>query len=82
MRKLLITLDDELDNLLAGAPNQSEIVRNALRLYMHDISTPDTIAGLRESYSKLQSYMQSKSENYDRSFAKLDKLIEYLETRV
>lgn len=82
MRKLLVTLDDELDTLLAGAPNQSEVVRNALRLYMYDISTPDTIAGLRESYKKLQSYMQSKFESYDQSFARLDKLITYLETRM
>lgn len=52
MRKLLITLDDELDKELAAYPNQNEIVREALRLYISDI-TPATLQGLRASYAKL-----------------------------
>lgn len=39
MRKLLITLDDEMDKVLASYPNQSDVVRKALRLYNGDITT-------------------------------------------
>lgn len=49
MRKLLVTLDDDLSPLLAKYPNQNEIVRKALRLYIGDITT-DTVDGLRTSY--------------------------------
>ena len=45
MRKLLVTLDDDLSNLLAKYPNQNEIVRESLRLYIGDITT-DTRANL------------------------------------
>lgn len=39
MRKLLVTLDDEMDKVLASYPNQNDIVRKALRLYNGDITT-------------------------------------------
>lgn len=81
MRKLLVTLDDELDKELAKYPNQNETVREALRLYNGDIGT-DTIAGLRESYKLLRSFMEGKFETYDYSFKQLDKLINALETRM
>lgn len=82
MRKLLVTLDDDLDKALAGVPNQNEVIRQALRLYMQDISTPDTIAGLRKSYKQLQAYMETHFEVYDYSFKQLDKLVNVLETRM
>lgn len=46
MRKLLVTLDDDLSKKLATYPNQNEVVRKALRLYIGDISA-DSIEGLR-----------------------------------
>ena len=49
MRKLLITLDDDLSNLLAKYSNQNEIVRRALRLYIGDITTDD-IEAIKSTY--------------------------------
>ena len=81
MRKLLVTLDDELDEVLARYPNQNEVVREALRLYNGDIRT-DTIAGLRQSYKALLDYTKSKHEHYDSVFERMDKLISVLEARM
>ena len=81
MRKLLVTLDDDLDKELAKYPNQNEIVREALRVYKLDIST-DTVAGMRKSYAALRKYMETKFEYYDRVFGRLEKLISTLETRL
>lgn len=74
-------LDDELDPWLAGQVNQAETVRNALRLYKGDIST-DGMEAIKASYKYLKNFMEERLENYDESFKKLDKLIEYLETRM
>lgn len=82
MRRLVITLDKELDLWLRKQVNQNDTVRKALKLYKDDISTPDTIAGLRNTYLKLYSYMNTHFERYDTSFEKLDKLIAMLETRM
>lgn len=82
MRRLIINLDDELDLWLSEQVNQNETVRNALKLYKDDITTPDTIAGLRQSYAKLTSYMETKFEYYDSVFSQLEKLINMLETRM
>jgi hypothetical protein len=49
MRKLLVTLDDDLANLLAKYPNQNEVIRESLRLYIGNITT-DTREGLRASF--------------------------------
>jgi hypothetical protein len=81
MRKLLVTLDDDLDKVLAKYPNQNETVREALRLYNGDITT-DTIQGLQRSYKILLDYMKQKHEYYDTVFQRLDKLISVLETRM
>jgi hypothetical protein len=80
-RKLLITLDDDLDLWLSKQVNQNETVRNALTLYKDDITT-DTVGGLRQSYKGLRTYMEHKFDTYDISFRKLDKLVEHLETRM
>lgn len=82
MRKLLVALDDGLDKKLAGFPNQSQIVRNALELYIEDISTPNTLAGLRQTYIKLTKFMENKFEYYDKVFNDLEKLISQLEMRM
>lgn len=81
MRKLLVTLDDDLSKELAKYPNQGQIVREALKLYNGDITT-DTIAGLRQSYANLLSYTKTKHQYYDRVFGQLEKLISMLETRL
>lgn len=81
MRKLLVNLDDELDLWLKGQSNQSETIRKALYIYKGDIST-DTIHGLRQSYSLLLQKLEERFDNYDESFARVDKLIGYLETRM
>lgn len=52
MRKLLVSLDDDLANLLAKYPNQNETVRLALKLYISDI-VPETLEGIRAAYGQL-----------------------------
>ena len=64
MRKLLVTLDDELSPLLAKYPNQSEIVRKALRLYIHDISTDD-MAQIKASYKIIVSVLKDMDSKID-----------------
>lgn len=82
MRKLLVTLDDDLAKELSKYPNQNETIRTALRLYNEDISTPDTIHGLRKSYKALIYFQKTKFEYYDQVFKQLEKLIGILETRM
>lgn len=67
MRRLLVTLDDEMDKELAKFPNQAEIVREALRLYHGNIKT-DTLARLRTAFVSL-------SEKLDETNSKLDRLL-------
>jgi len=81
MKKLLLTLDDEMAKELAKYPNQSEVLREAFRIYKLDIST-DTVAGMRKSYDLLKKYMETKFEYYDHVFSQLEKLIAMLETRM
>lgn len=78
----MVNLEEDLDLWLAKQTNQNETVRKALYLYKDDISTPDTIAGLKKSYVKLGSFMQEKFKYYDKVFADLEKLVSYLETRM
>jgi Arc/MetJ-type ribon-helix-helix transcriptional regulator len=49
MKRMIITIDDETAKVLAKHPNQSEIVRQALKLYQEDITT-DTLAGIKEAF--------------------------------
>ena len=70
MRKLLVTLDDDLSNLLAKYPNQNEIIRQSLRLYISDI-TPDTIEGLRASYTKVAKALKEIDSKVDYIAGKL-----------
>lgn len=64
MRKLLVTLDDDLSKELAKYPNQNEIVRKALRLYIGDITT-DTVEGLRASYEIITKYLKEIDSKID-----------------
>lgn len=81
MKKLLVTLDDDLAKELDKFPNKSQIVREALKIYNEHIYT-DTVEGLRQSYDTLRKFMATKFEGYDESFKRMDKLIDYLETRM
>lgn len=70
MRKLLVTLDDDLSKKLATYPNQNEVVRKALRLYIGDISA-DSIEGLRVAFTLL-----------DKQTKEIHSKIDYLTTLV
>lgn len=50
MRRLVVNLDDELADLLAKFPNQNDVVRKALHLYLSDITT-DTLQSIKTSYT-------------------------------
>lgn len=78
MKKLLVSLPDDIAKELEKSVNMNETVREALRVYNGDISTE----GIKKSYTMLTKYMETKFEYYDRMFAKLDKLISMLETRL
>lgn len=82
MRRLVVNLDNTLDDWLKGEVNQNETVRKALYLYKSDIATPDTLQGLQQSYTKLAKYMKSKFEVYDESFERMDKLINLIESKL
>lgn len=64
MRRLVVTLDDELAPLLAKYPNQNEIVRQALRLYIGDITT-DTREGLVTSYKMVARMLKEIDSKVD-----------------
>lgn len=49
MRKLLVVLDDETFNLLAGEKNKSKFVRESIKYVKQDIST-DTVDEMKKSY--------------------------------
>lgn len=53
MRKLLVTLDDELDIWLKSQINQTETVREALRIYKGNIKEP-TLNGIRQAFNQSQ----------------------------
>lgn len=82
MRRLIVTIDDPLDDWLSKELNQAETVRKALRLYHGDITAPDSIESLRAVLQEHRDYMTSHFGTYDRSFEKLDRLIEEFETRL
>lgn len=70
VRKLLITLDDETDNLLQGEQNQNETVRKAVRLYKSDITT-DTLEGIRLSYKIITKALKEIDSKIDYLAGKL-----------
>lgn len=82
MRRLMVTLDNTLDEWLEGKINQAAIVRKALYMYKGDITTPDTLEGLRESYGRLLKHQQTKFEFYDECFERMDKLINLVESKL
>jgi Arc/MetJ-type ribon-helix-helix transcriptional regulator len=81
MKKLLVTLDDDMAKVLDKYPNKSQVIREALKIYNEHIST-DTIEGLRMSYKHLLKNMDERFNHYDACFERMDKLISVLETRM
>lgn len=64
MRRLLVTLDDDLDKVLTGLPNQNLVVRAALRLYLCDIEE-ETLQGLRAGYANLAAKIKDMDSKID-----------------
>lgn len=64
MRKLLITLDDDLDERLKHVVNQNQVVRDALRLYLaEDVGT--SLDGLRAGYTILTKALKEIDSKID-----------------
>jgi len=82
MRRLVINLDNTLDEWLSGEINQNKTVRDALYLYKGDITTPENLKSIKDSYIVLTKYMKAHFDEYDKSFKRMDKLIQELENRL
>jgi hypothetical protein len=80
MRRLVVTLDNTLDEWLAGFPNQAQIVRNALDLYHGDITT-DTKEGLKVALMRVvqsQNELAQRYVNLEHRFTEQYELVEKL----
>ena len=75
MRRLVVTLDDELDNLLAKKTNQSEFIRVTLRLYIGDI-TPDRLEAMQAAFNQMK---QTTTQNHTETQEQLTYLTEQVE---
>lgn len=64
MRKLLVTLDEEIDPWLAQFTNQNEVVRDALRVYKENIS-PGVIDTLRTTYLGVRGELEKLNERQE-----------------
>lgn len=73
MRKLLVTIDDELEPLLAKFPNQGGIMREATKLYIGHI-LPETADGLRTSYEIVGKRLEAVNDKINDINQKLDYL--------
>lgn len=81
MKQLHIWITDEQAKELAKYPNKTEAVRNAIDLYNEDI-TPDTVRGLRVSYTVLIKQINERFTQQDEKFERMDKLLSYLESQM
>jgi hypothetical protein len=88
MKRIIITIDDETAKVLAREKNQSAAVRDALKVYQSDVPT-DTIGAMRTAFTALRKKQEDHEKMladrfavFDESFARLDKLVSYLETRM
>lgn len=64
MKKVIVSLDDELAKELAKSPNMSETVREALRVYNGFISTGVTTA-MKQSFDLIKKQNQETKERLD-----------------
>lgn len=58
MKKKIVVLSDKVAKELGTYPNQSEIVRKALDVYMSNIS-PEMLNGMRMTFKKIESRLGS-----------------------
>lgn len=70
MRKLLVTLDDEADTLLAKEKNQTAVILEAVKLYKNNITT-DKLEGMRATYVTIVKLLKE-----------IDSKIDYIAARV
>ena len=78
MRRLIVTLDNTLDDWLHGEPNQAEIVRKALRLYHGDITT-DTREGLRIVCGNILARMEKLEGRFVEQYEMVEQLLKTIE---
>jgi hypothetical protein len=64
VKKKIIIFDDESCKVLEAQKNQSEYVRQAVKYMSMDI-TPDTIEGLRLSYSQIARMLKDIDSKLD-----------------
>ena len=71
MKKKLITLDEETFNLLSKYPNASEVVRDALRVYIQHISL-ENLAKMDVAWKANVSAIKKLSTQYEERTAELN----------
>jgi len=71
MKKILVAFDDDTAKVLAKYPNQSEIIREATKLYIEHIST-GKIEAIAASYKILVKLMKEVDSKVD-YLASIDK---------
>ena len=64
MKLIHVKLDDDLADLLAKYPNQSEIVRQSLKLYIYGIHT-GTLEGMRGTYTAIRNGLHELDSKLD-----------------
>lgn len=77
MRMMHIRLDDDLANLLDKAPNKSEIVRQALKLYLEGIQT-GKLDGMRAAFA----YLTKQNDALTKLLKDMDSKLDYIGARV
>ena len=78
MRRLVVNLDNTLDEWLKGYKNQNEIVRNALTLYKGDIKT-DTVQGLRIGFHQLNQHFAELEQRFIEQYEMVEELAKRIE---
>jgi Arc/MetJ-type ribon-helix-helix transcriptional regulator len=78
MRRINVTLDEETSKVLAGKANQSEVIREAVRMYHGGITT-DTLAGMRAAFLSLKKQMQDLDARFTEQYEMVEKLYQMIE---
>lgn len=81
MKQVHLWITDEQAKELNEYPNKTEVIRNAIDLYNQHI-TPDTLRGLRYSYTVLIKQIDERFTRQDEKFERMDKLLSYLESQM
>lgn len=78
MKKILVCIEDEQFNLLEGRANKSQLIREALNVYIGHIST-DTVAGFRSAFKQTQENTLDIKNELKEINSKLDYLTKRLD---